>query len=171
MSHLSGVIQHFWNRWKEYLLEFHEFHRMREEKDATYIFNEGDIVTVYDEGHPRGLWWLGKVEGLVRGADGVVRGVRVRVMSKKGHLKTLRRPLQHIYPLEVRCEPTEGERAGVEADQDEAPDGPDHPSLTPMETAEPSTSSSVSRHPTRRAAGQAHDRILGCAIEFEDSCD
>lgn len=92
-------------------------------------------------------------------------------MSKKGHLKTLRRPLRHIYPLEVRCEPTEGERAGVEEDQDEAPDGPDHPSLTPMETAEPSASSSVSRHPTRRAAGQAHDRILGCAIEFEDSCD
>lgn len=49
MSHLSGVIQHFWNRWKEYLMEFHEFHRMRE-KDTTYVFNEGDIVTVYDEG-------------------------------------------------------------------------------------------------------------------------
>jgi len=144
---------------------------MREEKGTTYVVNEGDIDTVHDEGHPRGLWQLGKIEGLVCGADGVVRGVRVRVMSKKGHPKTLRRPLQHIYPLEVRCEPTEGERAGVEPDQDEAPDRHDHPSLTPMETAEPSTSSSVSRRPTRRAAAQASDRILVCAIEFEDSCD
>jgi len=171
MSHLSRVLQHFWNHWKEYLLELHEFDRMREEKGTTYVVNEGDIDTVHDEGHPRGLWQLGKIEGLVCGADGVVRGVRVRVMSKKGHPKTLRRPLQHIYPLEVRCEPTEGERAGVEPDQDEAPDRHDHPSLTPMETAEPSTSSSVSRRPTRRAAAQASDRILVCAIEFEDSCD
>ena len=41
------------------------------------------VVTVYDDGHPRGLWRLGKVESLVRGADGVVHGVSVRVMSDR----------------------------------------------------------------------------------------
>ena len=69
----------------------------------------GDVVTVYDEGHPGGLWQLGKVDSLIRGADGAIRGVRVRVTSPKGQPKILNRPLQHIYPLEVRCEPIEGE--------------------------------------------------------------
>ena len=36
----------------------------------------------------------------------MVRGVSVRVISKKGHAKLLRRPVQHIYPLEV-CQPRE----------------------------------------------------------------
>ena len=43
----------------------------------------------YDDGHPRGLWRLRKIESLVCGVDGVVRGVHVRVMSKKGFLTTL----------------------------------------------------------------------------------
>ena len=106
-NHLSRILQHFRNRWKkEYLLELREFHRTREEKGSTYIVNEGDIVTVYDKGHPKGLWRLGKKESLIHGADGVVQRVPIRVMSKGGHPKLLRKPLQHIYPLEVRCEPT-----------------------------------------------------------------
>ena len=47
------------------------------------------------------MWRLGKIENLIEGVDEQVRGVYVRVMSKKGHMKTLRRPIQHIYPLEV----------------------------------------------------------------------
>ena len=133
MSHLSRILQHFWNRWKkEYLLELREFHRAREEKGSVYIIKEGDVVTVYDEGHPRGLWRLGKIESLVQGSDGVTRGVYVRVMSRRGHPKILRRPLQHIYPLEVRREPTDGNPASVETDQDTTPVDPDIPSLSPV---------------------------------------
>lgn len=157
-SHLTKTLQHFWDRWKkEYLLELREFHRVREEKGTAYIVSEGDVVTVYDEGHPRGLWRLGKIEGLVRGADGVVRGVRVRVTSQKGQSKTLRRPLQHIYPLEVCCEPTRGE---MDTSQEETPDGSDPPTSTSVRTTE----SSVPRRSTRSAAAQARDRILGFAI-------
>lgn len=97
-------------------MELREFHRVREEKGTAYVVSEGDMVTVYDEGHPRGLWRLGKIEGLVRGADDVVRGVRVRVISKKGHPRTLRRPLQHIYPLEIRHESTEANVELAESD-------------------------------------------------------
>ena len=57
-------------------------------------------LTLYDEGHPRDLWLLGRIESLIHGTDGVVY---VGVMSKGGHPKLLRK---HIYPLEVRCEPT-----------------------------------------------------------------
>lgn len=154
VNHLSRTLQHFWNRWKrEYLLELREYHRTREEKGSTYIVSEGDVVTVYDEGHPRGLWRLGRIESLVYGADGVVRGVFVRVMSKKGRPESLRRPLQHIYPLEVRCEPTAEEPDDVETNTK-----PGDPSLETNECA-----TNLGR-PTRIAAAQARDRILGCAI-------
>ena len=62
----------------------------------------GEVVAVYDEGHPRGLWRLERIEYLVLSSNGKVRGVNVRVMSKKCHIKILQRPIQHIYPLEVR---------------------------------------------------------------------
>ena len=66
LSHLSRILKHFWNHWKkEYLLELREFHRSCEKHGSTYIVQRGDIVTVYDEGHPRGLWRLGKIENLV----------------------------------------------------------------------------------------------------------
>ena len=60
MSHLSRILQHFWNRWKrEYLLELREFHCTCKERGSTYIVKEGDDVTEYD---PRGFWRLGKIE-------------------------------------------------------------------------------------------------------------
>lgn len=165
-SRLSKVLQHFWNRWKrEYLLELREFHRLREEKGSSHVVKEGEIVTVYDDGHPRGLWRLGRIMDLVRGSDGIVRGVYVRVMSKKGRPKTLRRPLQHIYPLEVRYEPIDGDPAPAEATQDLAPDGHSDPTPPPFDTTESTPDDSMSRRPTRRAATQARDRILGCILD------
>ena len=77
-------------------MELREFHRAREKRGNPYVVNEGDIVTIYDEGHPSGLCWLGKVESLVHGADGVVRGVHVRVMSRKGHPKTAQTTATHL---------------------------------------------------------------------------
>ena len=160
MSHLSRTLQHFWNRWKkEYILELREFHRTREGKGSMYIVKKGDVVTVYDEGHPRGLWRLGKVESLVRGSDGVVRGVHVRVTSKQGYIKTLRRPLQHIYPLEIRCEPTDDGNV-VENEQDTIAVDSDIPATITTESERSSP-----KRPVRRAATQARDRILGCVMD------
>ena len=114
MSHLSKTLQRFWKRWKkEYLLELREFHRTRVERGSAYPIGPNDVVTVYDEGHPRGLWRLGRIEDLIQGADGKVRGVYVKVMSKKGYAKVLRRPIQHIYPLEVRHEIPDHEQAST----------------------------------------------------------
>ena len=81
---ISQILQHFWNRWKiEYLLELRESHRSCERYGSTYVVQRGDVVTIYDEGHPRGMWRLGKVEHIVTGVDGVVRGVCMKVMSNK----------------------------------------------------------------------------------------
>ena len=101
-------------------------------------------MTVYNEGHPRGLWRLAKIESLVQGSDGVVQGVCVGVMSKRGRPKILHRPLQHIYPLEVRSESADGNAASIEKDQDVALFDLDIPPPSPVDTAGSTTNSSLS---------------------------
>ena len=45
---------------------------------------QGDIVLVHNEKHLRGLWKIAKIERLLEGADGQVRGTVIRVPSKTG---------------------------------------------------------------------------------------
>ena len=59
----------------------------------------GDVVLIYDPDRPRTIWRISKVETLLESADGAVRGASLRVLSgSKSAL--LRRPIQHLYPLE-----------------------------------------------------------------------
>ena len=116
----------------------------------SYTLQRGEVVTVYDEEHPRGLWWLGKIEDLIEGSDRRVHGVYVKVMSKKGHAKVLRRPIQHIYPLEVRSDSAD---VSVEPQQDS------------IDEVTPPTSEDIWRCPVRRTATQARDHVLGCLID------
>ena len=148
MNHLAKTLGRFWRRWKrEYLLELREFHRSREKGGMPHTIQKGEVVTVYDENHPRGLWRLGRIEELIESSDGRVRGVYVKVLSKNGHIKVLRRPIQHIYPLELQSNrpdsPLESHRDDVTAD----------------------TSNNVRNRPVRRAAAQARDRVLGCLMD------
>ena len=117
---------------------------------------------MYDKGHLRGLWQLGEIESLFYCADGVVWGVLLRVMLKGGHPKLLHRPIQHIYPLEVCCEPTAEESPSVT--QRAEPVKADDPSLSPVQITEFTTINPVCRRSTRMAANQAQDRILSCTI-------
>ena len=60
-THLAKTLERFWKRWKrEYLLELREHHRSQAGKGIAYSVEKGKVVTVYDEGHQRGLWRLGK---------------------------------------------------------------------------------------------------------------
>lgn len=93
---------------------------------------------------------------LAHGSDGIVRGVYVRVVSNKGHIKTLRRPLQHIYLLEAPGEPAASESASSEIRQDCSDSIPD--SLLQWYTdvpESPALSTSAPRHPFREAATEA----------------
>ena len=47
------------------------------------LISVGDIVIIHEENCPRGLWKLGRVEELLKGNDGHVRGAVVRVVSKE----------------------------------------------------------------------------------------
>ena len=48
-------------------------------------------------------WSLGKVEQLFFGADDQVRGAKVRVKAGHGRSAFLSRPVQKLYPLELRA--------------------------------------------------------------------
>ena len=43
----------------------------------------GDVVIVHEDGLHRGLWKLGGVESLIKGKDGLVRGVVVKSTTPK----------------------------------------------------------------------------------------
>ena len=136
------------------MLELRESHRVRVQGGHPYSLKKDEVVTVYDEGHPRGLWRLGRVEDTIQSADGGIRGVLVRVSCKKGH-RLLRRPIQHIYPLEARSNITS------EADNDP-------PSNDSQDNEEQALTDTANVRPVRRAATEARDRIVGCLIE--DQC-
>ena len=62
----------------------------------------GDVVLIKDDTHtPRSMWRIGKVERLVVGRDGKVRGADLVVVLKKGHRTTASRPVQKLIPFEI----------------------------------------------------------------------
>ena len=58
----------------EYLLELRDSHRHTGMTSNAMPVGVGDIVLVYDEGHPRGFWKLARIKSLVIGKDGRARG-------------------------------------------------------------------------------------------------
>ena len=98
--YLQKKLTHFWKRWqKEYLTELRETHKITG-KNADVI-QVGDIVLVKEENTKRGLWKLAKVEQLLQGSDGQVRGAKIRE-NTKGKPVFINRPIQLLYPLELR---------------------------------------------------------------------
>ena len=88
-------------------MELRDAHRHSAKDTVPEPVAVGDIVVVHDEDLPRGLWKLARVEGLVTGADGMIRGATIRVKSKGRKSSTMRRPVQRLYPLEIRGEETD----------------------------------------------------------------
>ena len=114
--HLNNVINQFWNRWRhEYLLELREVHRCNQGSSTTAPVSIGDVVLMHDDS-PRGFWNLAKVEKLITGRDGHVRGAVIRVPTNNGQTTLLQRPLQLLYPLEMTRQPTSTATASTEPD-------------------------------------------------------
>ena len=63
----------------------------------------GDIVIV---NLLCGHWKLGIVQELFKGKDGMTRAATVKIASSDQQYSTLKRPIQLLYPLEIRCEST-----------------------------------------------------------------
>lgn len=166
MRYLATLSEGFWKRWRaEYLTELREFHRhQKTTRGVRDDVTEGKIVTVYEEGTPRGLWRLGRIERVIVSPDGKVRSAVVRVRSKTGRYTMLKRPIQHLYPLEVGSP-----RDVSPVDQSET-DGIEssgrNPSLAELnhdcdDPGSDSKSQSTSTRSRRKAAVEARDRIIG----------
>ena len=95
---LASLKDHFWRRWrKEYLLDNGIYRR---NPTCGALVGVGDIVIIHEDGLQRGLWKLGRVDKLISGKDGIVRGAVVRSTTKQRRSTMLRRPLQKLYPVE-----------------------------------------------------------------------
>ena len=98
------IINHFNNHfYEEYILALQERHQY----DVRKFNNESklcvnDVVLIQEENRPRVKWRKGKISKLLNSKDGLVRGVELVVnkgMSNK--TITIRRPVQHLIPLEM----------------------------------------------------------------------
>ena len=99
--YLTEKLAHFSKRWRnEYLVNLREFHRTKSGRVVKQV-QVGDVVTVFEENKKRGEWKLAVVESLITGKDRVVRGANVRVIAK-GKPVRMARPVQKLYPIEVR---------------------------------------------------------------------
>ena len=153
VKHLNNVLNHFWRRWRqEYLLELREHHRYSRGKESASTVEIGDIVLLHDDALPRSFWKLARVLELITGQDGKTRGAVVKVPSKRGGTTTLRRPLQLLYPLEIKCM-----------------DHCDQGRVSDEQQAECQVLESPTVYPRRRAAAEARDRVNSCLIGLEDS--
>ena len=62
-----------------------------------------DIVTILDENQNRNKWWLGKIEKLITGKDGIKRGAEVKIAEQNKKPTVIMRRLQKLFPLEVNA--------------------------------------------------------------------
>ena len=164
--HLNSVLNHFWKRWsKEYLLELREAHRHQHSSKGLSPIDVGDIVVVHDQDHPRGFWKLAKVEKLLTGKDDHVRGATLRLPSKKGHMTTLQRPLQLLYPLELKSkESSPPHKEGHPQDEE-------HTEACEQNRSVNGSNVGDTQRPKRFSAKRAQDRFKVWSSELSDSGD
>ena len=108
-KYLTERLVHFWSRWKsEYLVNLREHHRSDSKVGKNFV-RVGDIVLLGDDIHKkRNDWKLGVVQECIKGKDNEVRGAKVRVKGMKKPL-VLSRPVQKLFPIEVRNENEQAE--------------------------------------------------------------
>ena len=163
MKHLFNILNYFWNRWRsEYLCELRENHAhtaKNQSKSVPSNASMGNIVIMYDEHLPRGLWKLGRVVSAMKSRDRQISGPILKTTSSDGQTIHLNRPIQHLYPLEVQAQSdVSADTSTMESDASRQTDistqGRDFTGLRVVETS-PDRDGRQSRH---AAALQADDR-------------
>ena len=102
-KYIHTILQHFWRRWSfEYLTELREHHNCHKSVPEKQI-KLGDVVLIHDK-LPRNRWKMGLVLELFEGKDGLVRGGKLRTLSKSERISHMNRPINKLYPLEIPSE-------------------------------------------------------------------
>ena len=120
------LLSEFTNQWrKEYLQSLRE--SSRASKGSTdNVINVGEVVLLKDDKSARSLWKLAKIEELIPSRDNEIRAAKVRVVnSDERRPVMLRRPLQHLIPLEIPPPPKEDDQ--VSAVKEPTVGGQPHP--------------------------------------------
>ena len=103
---LQKILTHFWSRWsREYVADLRTREGAKGRAEGRFTVSAGDVVTVHEDGLPRGLWRLGKIESVIPGNDEEIRAAVVKVVkSKRGRTTLLKRPVKKLFPLELFSE-------------------------------------------------------------------
>ena len=97
----SLLVNQYWKLfYKQYLLGLRE-HYTKSQRHSAYEIAVGEVVHIYDQG-PRSRWRLALVSNLIKGRDGRIRAATVRLPVNGQHHIKLTRPINHLFPLEVR---------------------------------------------------------------------
>ena len=158
-QHLNKTLTHFWSRWRnEYLLELRESHRHNTGDPKVTPVSVGDVVVVHHETLPCGFWRLGKVDDVVTGRDGYVRGAKVKVAKKGRGSVMLYRPIQRLFPLEVNC------TRQVQELRMNPPVNNPTPTTDGDEVIGDEDAGSAIQRPRRAAAQEARDKVMAYAL-------
>ena len=101
---VQKLVLHFKKRFhQEYLAKLQErqLHKNRKFNNSCSV-KVGHVVLIKDVNKPRMAWQEGRVEKLIEGKDGLLRGVGIKVyQSTKDKITTILRPIQLIVHLEL----------------------------------------------------------------------
>ena len=166
ITYLDRTLNNFWTRWqKEYLLEQREAHRHHNGKASPSKVNVRDIVVVHSEKLPRSLWKLGKIERVIPGRDGLIRGALIRVAKRGREATHLSRAISLLYPLETvigtttNDSPTGDEDTATDQNSSQVSD-----TVVTQDTTSKDNESPPHKRPSRRAAFEARDRTISQAL-------
>lgn len=94
------VLNAFIKQWQQdYLFSLRERRIVQTRTADAAPVKEGDIVILKEDGTARALWKLARVVETLDGRDGLIRVARVQLLSNDKTVH-LRRPIQHLIPLE-----------------------------------------------------------------------
>ena len=152
-----------WRYWYEdYLLSLRERRKVshkagRSDVDKTPLLHQ--VVLICDPDAPRGQWRLARISNLVLGNDGRIRSAELLLPNRT----RLRRPLNHLVPLEVEhSDETDDPRHEPQAtNEDVLPDDPDETRQRDSQSGAQLTDGTTDAQPTDGTTDDDDDGFLG----------
>ena len=87
MIYLSTLMKNYWKSWlHDYIVNLREFRNCEAKKAGHPLIEESAVVIIKEDNVHRGNWRLARVDKLLKGTDGEIRGAEIVVADKNGKL-------------------------------------------------------------------------------------